>query len=260
MRNYIALKLLVLIIPFFVISCTTVHQDKINNDLVLHVPQHANFEHYTLALTWQPGFCTGKRGMDCQKDQPRDTLIGLHGLWASRPADLVRDDLPANLWWQKGCAIYQPDETARLPVLSGALQKRLDSLVAHTRFNLVTHEYAKHVSCFATNPENFFSVAISLRDRFAQLKSAHFIESNIGKIIDKSMFLEKITDDVGPLPERSVQFQCTNTPSGVGVLSQIWFTISPEKISMFPKNTSLKINAYKQDNCPNAFLVPSWPT
>ncbi|MDT8872142.1 hypothetical protein RAA17_15620 [Komagataeibacter rhaeticus] len=79
--------------------------------LSIPVVQHGDFGHYTLALTWQPGFCTDQHGTTCQPDQPHTPLVGLHGLWASRPADLVRDGLPVTLWWIKGCDIYQHDDT-----------------------------------------------------------------------------------------------------------------------------------------------------
>lgn len=55
--------------------------------------RHGDFAHYTFAQTWQPGFCSSGGGS--LRNQPNDVLIGLHGLWASRPRLLVDRSISA---------------------------------------------------------------------------------------------------------------------------------------------------------------------
>lgn len=224
----------------------------------LIVPQHADFGHYTLALTWQPGFCSGPEGTTCRADQPATPLIGLHGLWASRPSDLIKAQLPVTTWWRKGCGIYEAEDAAPTLTLSPALSHRLSEVVAHTHSDLVSHEYAKHVHCFAIDGEQFFTTATNLRDRFADLPSARYLTSLEGHEVEKQDLVTHITADTGALPERGVQFQCNKNASGQTVLAQIWFTLKPNALFAFPKADAFLSSPQMQDNCPARFLVPRW--
>ncbi|PCD78725.1 ribonuclease I [Acetobacter orleanensis] len=226
-------------------------------DLTLSAPRHGDFGHYTLALTWQPGFCTGPEGATCQADQPKTPLIGLHGLWASRPSDLIRAQVPVTLWWRKGCSLYESDAVAP-PVLSDPLAHRLSDVVAHTHSDLVAHEYSKHVQCFGMEGERFFSVASQLRDRFAALPSARSLTAFAGQQVTKAELTKEIEADTGLLPERGIQFQCNKTPQGETVLAQIWFTLKPTSLSRFPKADAFLSSPQNQDNCPASFRVPQW--
>ncbi|OUI84876.1 ribonuclease T2 family protein [Acetobacter tropicalis] len=224
----------------------------------LTAPLHGDFGHYTVALTWQPGFCTGPEGNSCQADQPKTPLIGLHGLWASRPSDLIKAQVPVTTWWRKGCSLYEGDASPPVPRFSPTLSHRLSDVVAHTHSDLVAHEYAKHVHCFGMQEEQFFSVAIQLRDRFAALPSAQHLTSEPGTVIAKADLTREIEADTGPLPDRGVQFQCNKTPQGQSVLAQIWFTLKPDALSRFPKADAFMSSPQMQDNCPASFLVPQW--
>lgn len=227
-------------------------------DMALTAPRHGDFGHYTLALTWQPGFCTGPEGNSCQADQPHTPLIGLHGLWASRPSDLIRAQVPVTTWWRKGCSLYDGEMASAFPTLSDGLSHRLSEVVAHTHSSLVAHEYTKHVQCFGMEGEQFFSVASRLRDRFAELPSAQHLTAEAGTRVTKAELTSQIEADTGPLPERGVQFQCNKTQQGEAVLSQIWFTLKPASLDKFPKTDAFLSSPQMQDNCPSQFLVPQW--
>ncbi len=49
--------------------------------------------------------------------------IGLHGLWASRPQDLIARDIAAPKWWSRGCDFYHHSDAA--PQLDGATLRNL---------------------------------------------------------------------------------------------------------------------------------------
>lgn len=225
--------------------------------LSIPVAQHGDFDHYTLALTWQPGFCTDRNGPSCQPDQPHTPVIGLHGLWASLPSDLVHDGLPVTIWWGKGCDIYNHDDTP--PRLSPALAKRLSMTVAHTRSSLVTHEYTKHVQCFGMNAERFFTVASTLRDRFAAGPVGRDLEHDAGQEISKADVLASFEKAYGPLPQRGLQFRCNTDAQGQTVLAQLWFTLDPRGLGRFPAASGFLPSPDVQDNCPARFHVPTWP-
>lgn len=230
----------------------------VKTPITLDVPQHSDFGHYTLALTWQPGFCSGPKGMTCNADQPHDPLIGLHGLWASRPADIIKAGVPVTTWWQKGCALYSAETHPTTFGLSAELAQKLSEIVAHTHSSLVEHEYKKHVQCFGMNEEQFFTAAAALRTRFASLPSARKLEELSGQTITKTELVKRLRDDTGPLPARGVQFQCNKTAQGETVLSQIWFTLKPSGLTQFPNASAFMSSPQEQDNCPAQFLLPQW--
>ncbi len=93
-------------------------------DSPLSPRQHGDFGHYTLALTWQPGFCAGGR---CAADQNHNVHIGLHGLWASRPHDLIARNVPAPKWWSRGCDFYHHSDAALQ--LDGATVRNLERVM-----------------------------------------------------------------------------------------------------------------------------------
>lgn len=106
--------------------------------------QHGDFAHYTFALTWQPGFCS--TGAGCLSGQPHTALIGLHGLWASRPQALISRGISAPQWWSRGCDYFHHSD--RAPRLSQAILEQLRAVMPHLKYSLLTHEYDKHVQCF----------------------------------------------------------------------------------------------------------------
>ncbi|MDG6094056.1 ribonuclease I [Acetobacter sp. AN02] len=234
-------------------------RDTQDSSLSLATPQHAGFGHYTLALTWQPGFCNGPHGPSCTPDQPRTPLIGLHGLWASRPPELIRNNTPVTQWWQKGCALYEPDQPVQHPALSPETADALNRLVPRTQSDLTAHEYSKHVRCFGTDPERFFQVAIALHDRFTSLQAAHSLDAAAGTTISRQDILNRITAGTGPVPDRAIQFRCENTTEGRPQLTQIWFTLRPDALSDFPHSQAFMSSPQMQDNCPARFLLPAWP-
>ncbi|MFT8591883.1 MAG: ribonuclease I [Acetobacter orientalis] len=224
----------------------------------LSVPKHGDFGHYTFALTWQPGFCSGPNGKSCTDSQPLTPLIGLHGLWASRPSDLIQAKLPVTTWWQKGCSVYNASTTAATPQLDTNLSATLASVMPHTRTPLWVHEYQKHASCFGMQATQFFTTAATLRNRFVALPSAQALINSAGHEIEKTTLNQLIERDTGTLPERAVQFQCNKTAQGQSILSQIWFTLKTDSLSKFPRAEAFIKNAHEQDNCPARFLIPQW--
>jgi ribonuclease T2 len=103
---------------------------------------------YTLAVSWSPEFCRGKRGaepdnMQCNGKNGRFGFV-LHGLWPDAPKG------PPPQW----CALEpRPTEAdhranlCRTPVPW-----------------LIEHEWAKHGSCMASTPAGYFKVAGILWD------------------------------------------------------------------------------------------------
>ncbi|GBQ29556.1 ribonuclease T2 family protein [Gluconacetobacter sacchari] len=223
---------------------------------VVNPPAHGDFGHYTLALTWQPGFCAS--GPGCRPDQPKTPLIGLHGLWASRPQPLIAQGVPPQRWWGAGCDIY-PGQDDKAPVtVTSETKQGLDQSVAHLSHSLVDHEYHKHVQCFGIPAETFFHTALDLRARVAGSDFGTTLRAWQGRVVSKDAVMRAFRATFHSETERALQLRCEHDHAGHDVLTQLWFTIKREHVGDFPRASAFIRAPEDQDDCPATFLVPAW--
>ncbi|GBQ16293.1 ribonuclease T2 family protein [Swaminathania salitolerans] len=226
--------------------------------------RNTDFSHETLALTWQPGFCTTGKG--CMPDQPDTPLIGLHGLWASEPHSLEARGVPVEKWWQNGCALLGERETA--PVLDSAMQATLSEIVPHIvpsraspsggASSLVDHEWGKHGACFGYRPGPFFAEAVSLRLRFARSPVGAYLRARQGTLIERDALLGFFRNATGVSHARALQLRCERDDRGRIALTQLWFTLKPDRLDTFPAGESYLEAPHEQGNCPAQFWLKRW--
>ena len=220
----------------------------------LRAPLHGDFSHYTFALTWQPGICA--TGGGCLPGQPRSSLIGLHGLWASRPRALIERGVTDPQWWRKGCDYYAHSSAA--PALGNALRRRLDEVMPHFEHSLLTHEYDKHVRCFGFDPTAFFSTELAMRARVAANAFGKYLVASSGHIVAQKAVVARFDSAFSTHASASLQLQCERDDAGRTVLTQFWITIKTSELGEFPRGVSLMNAPTSQDTCPAYFLVPAW--
>ena len=236
--------------------------------LVLSAPAHAqlpgplpvatrfgDFDHNTLALTWQPGFC--RAGDGCLPDQPHGALLGLHGLWASRPSALVRRGVTERQWRQAGCDDLAPPTDAA-PRLSPELGRRLAAVMPHLHPGLLRHEYDKHVACFGFAAETFFAHALLARDAVAFGPFGLWLRDQTGRVVRHADAIRAFARDLHSARPRVVQFRCDRDRAGRVVLTQVWITLRVDGLARFPAPETLADAPVSEDDCPASFGVPGW--
>lgn len=102
---------------------------------------------YTLALSWSPEFCRGReeqpgQALQCSRDHGEFGFI-LHGLWP------------------EGKTAAYPQYCARAPV-QVPLSVVRKTLCAMPSQQLIAHQWDKHGSCMARDPESYFRTATGL--------------------------------------------------------------------------------------------------
>ncbi len=215
---------------------------------------HGDFGHYTFALTWQPGICSTDEG--CTSDQPHAPLIGLHGLWASRPRALIAEGVPLRTWWSKGCDVYHRSDAP--PPISAALRSRLDAVMPHFAHSLLTHEYDKHVQCFEFDPTAFFTTELAMRADVANGPFGRYLVASEGRTVTHSAVMQRFAAVFATKHVTSLQLQCAVDRDGREVLTQVWMTIDARDLAAFPRGESLVNATTNQDTCPKFFLIPGW--
>jgi len=216
--------------------------------------EHGTFDHYTFALTWQPGICGTEEG--CLPDQPKTPLIGLHGLWASLPQDLHSQGVVDQQWWSKGCDLYQ--HSSAPPPLSPALDAQLEGVMPHFTHSLLTHEYVKHVQCFGFDATQFFETELAMRAAVESSAFGAYLQQQAGRDVEHSEVVDRFKTAFGTEHATALQLQCGKTVSGQVVLTQFWFQIPASDLGMFPQAASFMDTPSNEDTCPASFRIPAW--
>lgn len=220
----------------------------------LAAARHGDFGHYTLALTWQPGFCATDGG--CLPDQPHATLIGLHGLWASRPQALIRRGISAPQWWSHGCDYF--DHSRGAPPLPPATLARLNAVMPHLQDSLLTHEYDKHVQCFGFDTQAFFETELRMRRQVADSAFGRYLTVTArGHDVRRTDVLHAFMRAFDTDRPSSLQLRCGRNVRRRVVLTQLWITLRTDALASFPR-AGLMDAPTPQHNCPAHFQVPDW--
>lgn len=217
--------------------------------------RHGSFAHYTFALTWQPGLCSSSGG--CQADQPHTVLIGLHGLWASRPRSLIERHISAPQWWRRGCDEFHP--SARAPQLPAALRARLRHVMPHFRHSLLRHEYDKHVQCFGFDTRAFFATELHMRREVLASPFGRYLTTMAqGHDVRSADIIHAFMRAFGTDRRTALQLRCARDSRGRVVLTQMWITLHTDALARFPRHGALMNAPIAQSNCPRHVRVPRW--
>ncbi|WP_083338819.1 ribonuclease T2 family protein [Chromobacterium sphagni] len=222
----------------------------------LQPARHGDFIHYTYALTWQPGFCA--TGDGCLPDQPKQQLIGLHGLWPSLPQSLIQQGVPVQQWWAKGCGFFP--HTLAIPLPPPELREQLREVMPQLKDDLYTHEYVKHVQCFGFGASEFFGAAMNMRQAVVDSGFGAYLLAQAGQTRSREELAAEFSKAFGTNQVRSLQLQCGKDGRQRNVLTQVWFTLRADKLEDFPKADAFvnTPDGEYEDSCGQPFLMPGW--
>jgi ribonuclease I (enterobacter ribonuclease) len=220
----------------------------------LEPAQHGDFEHYTFALTWQPGIC--RTGEGCLADQPHRPLIGLHGLWASRPAGLIARGVTDPQWWSRGCDFYH--RSTQPPPIASSLVRRLDAVMPHFERSLLVHEYDKHVQCFGFDATQFFSTELRMRAAVASSAFGAYLATHVDRRVTHAALTAAFEGAFHTPHGASLQLECGKDTRGREVLTQFWMQLRAGEIGAFPAPRVFMDSPSNEDTCPATFLIPGF--
>lgn len=136
-----------------------------------------------LAVSWQPSFCeTRPQRPECRSQTATRfdaEHFTLHGLWPQPRgnvycglSEVEASDMRDRRW-------------SRLPAvpLSEDTRRALDRAMPGTQSNLQRHQWMKHGTCYAAQPETYFRHALMLLDEFNGSAVRDFFVESIGQRI-----------------------------------------------------------------------------
>jgi len=136
-----------------------------------------------LAVSWQPGFCeTRPQRPECRSQTSARfdaEHFTLHGLWPQPRgntycglSEVEQDEMRDRRW-------------SRLPAvpLSEETRRALDRAMPGTQSNLQRHQWMKHGTCYAAEPETYFRHALMLLGELNGSEVRDFFVESIGERI-----------------------------------------------------------------------------
>jgi ribonuclease I (enterobacter ribonuclease) len=226
--------------------------------------QYGDFDYYTIALTWQPGVCSVDDGPfigpghheRCAAGQPHAPLIGLHGLWPSRPQAVIKANVRLKQWWSRGCGMLHQSDSA--PRLSPGLQAKLAAVMPQLQTSMLTHEYDKHVQCFGFTPAQFFATELAMRKAVADTPFGQYLAVNAGNTVAHHDIVASFEKSFGTNDPGLIQLQCVRDEGGRKVLTELWINVRANALNAFPAARSFRHLPIDEDTCPATVLIPAW--
>ncbi|WP_240454129.1 ribonuclease I [Halomonas sp. NO4] len=206
------------------------------------------FEHYTLALTWHPGFCTTRTNppRECREPsllEERDRGFVLHGLWPSLPERFAERGVDRRRWWAQGCFLEQPRIEgsfcrAHPPFgFEPPLAEALDDAMPGRASCLDRYQFAKHAACFDLAEEDYFAAAVALLETVNDSAFGAFVALNQGGTVARNDLIGAFEAAFGEDTGRALRLECDGR--GNRVLTEARIAIDAERLADFPAAESL---------------------
>lgn len=243
-----------------------------SSQIKLDEKSYSDFDHFVLAVSWQPSFCQSKyQGMASQDNDPlpsecnvlqrvknKRDYLSVHGLWPSLPKtlanEMLQSDKKEDLWRDRGCAVlqnkhkfYGNKEKCLAPQLNFSQDVADMLLVAMPGANssscLDRYEYAKHGVCFGYDPNQYFKAMVTLLEQLKLSQLAELIESRYGEFFSKKEGYDAIKASLGDKAQKSFEFVCSDR-NGKKYLDEIRVTLLRSALSSgLQKNGSIFVEA-----------------
>ncbi|MFG6158929.1 ribonuclease I [Halomonas sp. 1390] len=205
-------------------------------------------EHYTLAMTWHPGFCASRSRppRECREPALRegaDRGFVLHGLWPSLPERFAERGIDRRRWWREGCFLETPRPDGGFcrvhpPLdLPAALESRLESAMPGRASCLDRYQYAKHAACLALPETVYFAASVALVEAVNESAFGAFVTLNQGGEVARNALIDAFEAAFGEQTGRALRLTCGGR--GNRLLTEVRIGIAAERLEDFPAAESL---------------------
>lgn len=210
--------------------------------------QGEGFAHYTLALTWHPGFCASRSRppRECREAELRQGAeqgFVLHGLWPSLPERFASRGVDRRRWWQEGCFLERPRADgsfcrAHPPfTLPEALDDSLDAAMPGRASCLDRYQYAKHAACLDLPEEDYFAASVALVEAVNESAFGAFVALNQGGEVGRNDLIHAFEAAFGEGSGRALRLECRGR--GNRLLTEVRIGIAVDRLAAFPEAGSL---------------------
>lgn len=249
----------------------------------LEAHKYADFSTYTLALSWQAGFCQSMQDSpdrtppaECKNPSPANKadFLTIHGLWPGLPASLaakIKGNTPdekLTSWHRFGCSVrpltfpaYGGQRVCAAPSMnfSPAFHRELLQFMpgANNTTCLDRYEYAKHGVCFEFSPEAYFGAMMALDQQVRAGKLGKFLAANYGKSVTREAFSQAFAADFGQQSLQGLSIACSHSRKG-SFLAEIQLTLKSNAINQPLSAQSFASAQGRTGSCAGSFTIGTW--
>ncbi|WP_290314457.1 ribonuclease T2 family protein [Halomonas almeriensis] len=205
------------------------------------------FDHYTLALTWHPGFCATRHDppRECREASLRrgsETGFVLHGLWPSLPHRLDQRGVERQRWRRQGCFIERERPAGGFcghPTLglNEGLDAQLDVVMPGRASCLGRYQYAKHAACLRLSAEDLFGASVALVEAVNASVFTDFVVTQRGGEVRRNDLISAFESAFGEGRGRALRLECGG--GGNRLLTEVRIGIDAQRLTDFPAPESL---------------------
>jgi ribonuclease T2 len=182
-----------------------------------------DFDHYVLALSWQPAFCeTHANKPECRALDATDfaaSNLVLHGLW---PSDALAEE-PAYCGVAAGeRATDESGQWCELPPPGAdhATESALQDLMPGAASCLDRHEWLKHGTCSGLDADAYFAASARLTEGFQATRLAGVLRHSVGREVPLIRLVEAFERDFGAEAGAALTITCRRS-GGRAYLAEI---------------------------------------
>ncbi|WP_025733977.1 ribonuclease T2 family protein [Carnimonas nigrificans] len=192
---------------------------------------------FTLALSWQPGFCQGHQERpECRSDSSH--ALVLHGLWPGVPHELAQQGVRRSEWNRDGCFAVDRQHSGSFcsfskPALEGGTSSALAAVMPGEKSCLDRHEYAKHGACFNISADRYFDHAITLFHKVEGSRFGQWLANHRGQQVARQDILATFGSTFNT-SSRALMLMCDRS----GRLTELRIGIKGNQLDNFPASSS----------------------
>lgn len=200
---------------------------------------------YLLALSWQPGFCSGNRNKrECRNARNSDisaSAFSLHGLWPQPRSNVY-------------CGVSSKDKTIdkrsrwdRLKALklSRSTKNALQQAMPGFASNLQRHEWIKHGTCYGTDADTYYRDSMRLQSELNLGPLDELFVKSRGKKLTLRTVQATITKHFGIGAGKRVAIRCGKS----GQINELWLALRGDISGGDSLKTLLKRGKAPRSNC-----------
>ena len=200
--------------------------------MLLGADRSSAFDHYVLALNWQPAFCQFNMDKpECRELDGTDfaaTHLAIHGLWpdTAESRRLRYCGLDEHIQWtdlrNRWCELPEPELTPDTRAL-------LDRAMPGARSCLDRHEWTEHGTCAGVDAERYFATTLRLAAAVQASAFGDLLAASVGRVVPRRKLIAAFETSFGRGAAGALTLLCTHS-GAESLLIEVRITLEPSAI------------------------------
>jgi ribonuclease T2 len=218
------------------------------------------FDHYVLALSWEPAFCQFHNDKpECGALGANDFAAGhlsVHGLWPNSGPSEGPTYCAVDAATQK---LDQPQSWCEMPEpqLSDKTRAALEPAMPGVSSCLDRHEWIKHGTCTGVSADSYFATSVRLANAVQATKLGEVLEANVGRYVTPQQLINAFEASFGAGSSQALTLVCTQG-GGLAYLSEVRIALKPDALKGALEHDDLYLkDGGEAGSCPDTIRVDS---